>query len=620
MKKNILKSKNKTVIFVSASIAAILIFSVIFLWTGTHNSTQASPAIIIDIAFEGEYKIDDGKWQKITEGNHISSTQGDVTLRGTFQMYDPTTNEPLGPLFADLPVHLYFNHIGGYALLPNGEKIPFDTEHEVFGEDNCAIMCSAISSTGEEPITIVLQNPHRFGNENAIDEFLENMSAAEGIYLESMMLEKGQAQRSVGLFILITSLIILGIASFSTIIHVKKCKEMWLIGLMSLVAGGYLLFDAFAVSIWNNSYITNTRMLGLCMMFYMLFGTMLIVTFLRNRSKKVAFIATLLSGIFILCCILLAFFEVVHFYDTWLSWAIAEIVVILILMICLIVSIRRATSTERKLYITSLVFLISFPIDVFATSFGWWEGSLVTKFVFFAIFIMALVIVLLVIPSHINAAIRARKLEAEQQLLKQELQENRISIMLSQMKPHFIFNTLNTIYHLCDIDPNKAKSTISSFSTYLRNNINNLDQSEMIYFEKELSFINAYLDIEKVRFDDELLIFFDIGVSNFKCPVLTVQPIVENAVKHGTSKKEGVSHLYISTRETESFYEIEIRDTGVGFDSNETQKNDGHKHIGISNVRQRLETLCNGTLTIESAIGVGTTATIKIPKTEVSSK
>ena len=90
-------------------------------------------------------------------------------------------------------------------------------------------------------------------------------------------------------------------------------------------------------------------------------------------------------------------------------------------------------------------------------------------------------------------------------------------------------------------------------------------------------------------------------------------------MKHGTSKKEGVSNLYISTRETEAYYEIEIRDTGVGFDPN-IQHDDGRKHIGVSNVRQRLESLCNGTLTIESTLGVGTTATIKIPKTEVSSK
>ena len=617
MKIDILKNKNKTVVLVSLGIIVMLLFSLIFLWIGMRNSNQAAPPIIIDIAFEGEYKIGDGDWHEIVEGEHISSTKGDVTLRGTFQMYDPTNNEPVGTLFPDISVHIYLNHIGGYAIMPQGGKIPFDTEYEVFGEDACAIMWSAIPSTGEDPITIVLHNPHRFGNENAIDEFLENMSAAEGIYLETMMLDKGAPQRNVGLLILIVALIILGISAFSTIIHLNSV-EMWLIGLMSLSAGGYLLFDAFAVSIWNNSNIANTRMLGLCMMFYMFFGTMLIVTQLKNTVKNVAFIATMVSAISILACISLSVFDKIPFFDTWLGWAMIELIICIVLMVCIIISIRGATSIKRNLYIAGLVFLVSFSGDFIATALGLWDGGLISKFVFFAIFIMALVIVLLVIPSNINAAVRAKELEEEQQLLKQELQESRISIMLSQMKPHFIFNTLNTIYHLCDIDIEKAKTTLSSFSTYLRNNINNLGQSEMIFFEKELSFVNAYLDIEKIRFDDELLISFDIGVSDFKLPVLTVQPIVENAVKHGTSKKEGISHLYISTRETEKFYEIEIRDTGVGFDTN-TKKNDVDKHIGIDNVRQRLKSLCNGTLTIESTLGVGTTALIQIPKTEAYS-
>jgi sensor histidine kinase YesM len=137
----------------------------------------------------------------------------------------------------------------------------------------------------------------------------------------------------------------------------------------------------------------------------------------------------------------------------------------------------------------------------------------------------------------------------------------------------------------------------------------------MINFDKEMSFVKAYLDIEKVRFDDELQITFDTPVTNFKLPVLTVQPIVENAVKHGTSKKQGVSSLFISTRETNTAYEIEIRDTGVGFDPALLASNE-YKHIGISNVRQRLKNLCDGTLTIESTVGEGTTAIIQIPKKE----
>lgn len=611
--------KNKSIVFITVGVVAILLFSLVFVWVGPLNTTQSLPPIIIDIRFEGEYRIGDGEWQEIVEGEHIPSTKGDVTLRGIFMSYDRESGKIYGPYFADLPVHLYFNHIGGHAILPNGEIFMFDTEHKQFGEDTCAVMWNAVPSSGEAPITFVLHNPHVFGNENAIDDFLKNMSAAEGIFLESMMLEKGAPQRNVGLLIFITSLIVLGIATFSTIIHVKKYKEMWLMGLMSLFAGGYLMFDAFAVSIWNDSRITNTRVLGLCMMFFMLFATMLIVTFMKNTVKKVAVAATLVSALSILCCISLSLFDAVYFFDTWIGWTITEICVVSVMVVCLVLSLRGASAMEKTIYIAGIIFTSAFPIDVIATALGWWEGGRVTSLVFFAIYLTTIAVVLLVIPSNINSAVKAKELETEQQLLRHELQESRISIMLSQMKPHFIFNTLNTIYHLCDIDPDKARSTISSFSTYLRNNINNIGQSEMIFFEKELSFVNAYLDIEKVRFDDELLIFYDIGVSDFKLPVLTVQPIVENAVKHGTSKKEGVAHLYISTRETDDFYEIEIRDTGVGFDSSNVQT-DGNKHIGIHNVRQRLHALCNGTLSIDSTLGVGTTALIQIPKTEAYDK
>ena len=611
--------KNIIGIIITASVVAILLFALIFLWMGVQGSSQSKLSSPADIAFEGEYRIGDGEWREIKKGEHIPSTQGDVTLRGIFMMYAPTTGEAKGPVKDGNSVYLYLNHIGGQVIMPEGGKIVFDAENDRLGQDACAKMWGSAPSLGTTPVTIVLHNPHAFGNENAIDDLLNNISGAYGSYHESQMLEKGDLQRNIGLLVLISSVVIIGIAIFSTVIHVKKHKEMWLIGLMSLFAGGYISFDAFAISIWNDSYITNTRMLGLCMMFYMLFSTMLIATQMKGRIKKLALFAVLASGISMGCCIALSLFGNVKFFDTWLGWIIAETCVVLILIVCLAISLRHSGGTEKALYFASIALLIAFPTDCLATAFGWWAGGFISKLVFYAVFIFALIMVLLVIPTHINAAARARELEEERQVLKRELQENRISIMLSQMQPHFISNTLNTIYHLCDIDPDKARSTISSFSVYLRNNMDNLGQSEMIPFEKELSFINAYLDIEKVRFDDELLIFFDIKCSNFKLPVLTVQPIVENAVKHGTSKKEGVSHLYISTAENEDSYEIEIRDTGVGFDAS-AAVDDGHKHIGITNVRQRLESLCNGTLTIDSTPGVGTVALIKIPKTEVSAK
>lgn len=605
---------NKTS-FLALAIVIILLFSLTFLWIGNRDSAQAKKPLIAGVSFQGEYQIGDGEWLPVTKGEHIPANSGDVTLRGIFLMHNPETGEVVGPLSVGSTVNLYFNHIGGTVILPNAGKIIFDAENEILGEDACAAMWGTVPSMGTTPITIILHNPHGFGNANAVDELFENMSIAPGIYLESTMLERGAFQRSIGSLVFIISLVILGISAFATIIHIKYSKVMWLIGLTSFFAGGYFLFDSFAVSFWNDSNILNTRILGLCMMFYMLFGSTIISMQLKRKVKTVGAVATVISATAIFACIAFSFSDAVKFYDTWLWWALAQACVSIVLIVCQCVSLPRSNNTEKFIYSLGTSISLAFLTDLVATGCGWWEGGLVSKAVFLAVFAIALIVVLRIIPSHINAAVKARALEAEKQALKLELQESRISIMLSQMQPHFIFNTLNTIYHLCEIDPDVARSTINSFSQYLRNNIDNLERSEMIHFDKEMSFVKAYLDIEKVRFDDELQITFDTAVTNFKLPVLTVQPIVENAVKHGTSKKQGVSSLYISTRETADAYEIVIRDTGAGFDVDHLPDNE-HKHIGISSVRQRLTNLCNGTLSIESTVGEGTTAIIRIPKKE----
>lgn len=602
-------------------VIAVLVFAAVFVWFGKDSSNQANAAIMADVVFKGEYSIAQGDWHPVVDGEHIPATQGKIYLRGFFQLLNPDNGEPLCPL-TNGSVYLYLNHIGCKIYMPDGTSFEFENESSDHGEDACAVTYEAFvipeseDNTGE--LLIILQNPHVYGNERAVDDFLENLSIASGLSYENEMLEKGVAERNIGLVIVISSLIILGIAAFSTVIKINSSKEMWLIGLMSLFAGGYFLFDAFAVGLWNDSNIMNTRILVLSIMFYTQFSMMLIICILKGRKKLVAAVASSLLMLAVVVCISISFFTDIKFFDTLIYWTVSGITVSLVFIFCLILSFKGASIIEKFLYSVSIITLISLPVDAVATKLALWEGGLVSKHVFLAVFMMALVIVLRIIPSNINAAIKANRLESEQRALKLELQESRISIMLSQMQPHFIYNTLNTIYHLCEINPDAARSTISSFSEYLRNNIDNLGHSDMISFEKELSFVKTYLDIEKVRFDDELDIVFDIKAMNFKLPVLSIQPIVENAVKHGTSKKEGGGSLFISTDEKDSCYEIIIADTGVGFDAS-AAPNDGHKHVGISSVRQRLENLCGGTLTIDSTLGKGTKVTIKIPKKEMSS-
>ena len=200
--------------------------------------------------------------------------------------------------------------------------------------------------------------------------------------------------------------------------------------------------------------------------------------------------------------------------------------------------------------------------------------------------------------------------------LDKELHMANTAIMISQIQPHFLYNVLNTIYHLCDKDVELAKKAVDDFSTYLRNNIESLSTTELISFDNELRNIKTYLELEKIRFGEELEVVFDINTSDFYLPILSIQPIVENAVKHGVSKKRGGGTITISSYDAAENYIISITDTGVGFDVNQTS-DDGKNHIGIQNVRDRLQSRVDGKLIIESDRGVGTKVTVYIPKKEI---
>lgn len=196
---------------------------------------------------------------------------------------------------------------------------------------------------------------------------------------------------------------------------------------------------------------------------------------------------------------------------------------------------------------------------------------------------------------------------------EQEAADMRMSVMLSQIQPHFIYNSLNTIYHLCDKNTELAKEAISDFSDYLQHILKSVNRSAPIPFSEELKHVQAYLQLEKMRFGDDLNIVYQIETTDFSLPPLSVQPLVENAVKHGLNQKEEGGTLILSTKEEENHIEIKVSDNGVGFDPAE-EKKDGKSHVGIRNVEQRLYTMCKGTLRINSRPGVGTTVIMSLPR------
>lgn len=204
---------------------------------------------------------------------------------------------------------------------------------------------------------------------------------------------------------------------------------------------------------------------------------------------------------------------------------------------------------------------------------------------------------------------QSRKLAMKQK----EAADLRISLMMSQIAPHFIYNTLAAIRQMCVTDPQAAQEMVGDFSSYLRMNLETIETNELISFEKELEHTNNYLSIEKRRFGDRVKVEYDIHDTEFLLPSLTLQPIVENAVKYGVCRKSGGGTIKITTYFEENADYVVVSDDGAGFDVNE-KKNDGKVHVGIKNVQTRLEQQCNGKLAISSRPGDGTVVTISIPR------
>lgn len=211
-----------------------------------------------------------------------------------------------------------------------------------------------------------------------------------------------------------------------------------------------------------------------------------------------------------------------------------------------------------------------------------------------------------------------RKIRENRELMRR-LQKSKAELMTSQIKPHFIYNTLNSIRTLIKLDPELAQQTVYDFSTYLRSNLENVGERELIPFSDELRHIQAYLNIEKIRFGKRLRVEEDIRVRSFQVPPLSVQPLVENAVKHGVCTSLRGGTVTIRSHEEADAYVVDVEDDGIGFDVADLRKKrewgkENFNHIGLENIRFRIAEITGGELEIHSMPGKGTKVTAVFPK------
>ena len=268
---------------------------------------------------------------------------------------------------------------------------------------------------------------------------------------------------------------------------------------------------------------------------------------------------------------------------------------IAVLLLNLAGTIRRRKQLSRKVFLSFVVALLpmtaAVAINMFFDAIPIFDIS----------FILSAVAMFGMILSD----------QVEQDLRRQrEIAQQRAGVMVLQMRPHFICNTMITIYHLCKQDPDKAQQVTLDFTNYLRQNFTAIASEHTVPFADELRHTHAYLAVEQAMHEDSLFVEMDTPHTFFRVPPLTLQPLVENAVKHGMDPDSKPLHIFVGTRQTDDGSEITVENDGPDF----VPADDNEPHIALNNIRQRIEMMCKGTLTITPRSGGGTVVTITIPQ------
>lgn len=200
----------------------------------------------------------------------------------------------------------------------------------------------------------------------------------------------------------------------------------------------------------------------------------------------------------------------------------------------------------------------------------------------------------------------------------EEATKNELAFLQAQIKPHFLYNAINTMVSFCYTDSERAANLLVNFSKYLRLVFDIDHKSMLVPLEREIELIKAYIEIEKARFGNQINVEYNIepALLSMKIPSFCIQPLVENAIKHGLCKKAGGGTVLISAKKSEGSVIINVRDSGIGMSAEWLDKlrniESANEGVGFFNVSRRIKSWKDARLDIQSTEGEGTAVTIKI--------
>ena len=287
---------------------------------------------------------------------------------------------------------------------------------------------------------------------------------------------------------------------------------------------------------------------------------------------------------------------------SWFWVQMAAPVLIMVINMLILWQRRKKLSRKQRFAFTCYAVIPLFGMLIQVAFFG-------VHMIALSIVVAALILYNQIVSDQMERFIRS--VEENAQL--------KVDILLAQIQPHFLFNSLTTIQHLCRKNPETAGQAIGDFAAYLRHNMDSLTIDKPIPFREELRHVETYLELQKMRFGDELHIVYDLQCMDFCIPTLTVQPLVENAVTYGVRRNEsGTGTVTIRSRMGQDHIELTVEDDGPGFSYDPDSGAGDRSHTGIRNVRERLKRISGGELVIDSARGKGTRVRILLPKGEAT--
>ena len=582
-----------------------VLLAVICLVLVVRNDNQASMPIPMNLTFTGEYSYDGENWYPYNEDSDMSALDGEVTVKGHFDV----------DISEDAILNFYNNHIG-VSMYVNGAQVYMDapTEFKNQGTDLVPSMCGkqwkqilCPEITVEDEVEFHFINNHKYGNKEAYKELLSSclLAPLDETVLESYLKPYTNPFKIMGTVLLIVGIMLLGSSVYAAVLKSKISNRLFKIGIMTLFMGGYTILDMMMVYFTDELLVMRTYGGQLCLMLGVYFVGILVCDAIKGKYKKVVELVIGVSGIINILIIAVVISGKVLLYDTRIVWGCSQFIVSMILITFCLLELKKEKEKRIEL-ITYVLIHIAILLDFIGVGYHMYYSGICFK-------VSSVIMLLIIFFQGVKQVIVDHQASIKNKKMKAELENSRITVMLSQIQPHFLYNSLTTVMDLCDRDPKQAKAAIADFAGYLRGNLSSLKVENLISFGTELEHIEKYLRLEKLRFQDELEVVYDIQTRDFMLPALSVQPLVENAVKHGVGQKIGGGTVTINTTETEDEYIICVTDDGVGFTEGE-YSDDGGTHVGIENIKKRLDMMINARLEIESKTGEGTKACILIPK------